>query len=75
MLGRVDGLEDVLEVARARAQDNPVRLHRVPLARQGHVGEVNILPEHNIAVVIIVIYVLLENQQRKDGSRGQKRET
>ena len=44
VLGRVDGAQDVLEVAGARAQDDAVRLHRVTLAGQSHVSEVLVLP-------------------------------
>jgi hypothetical protein len=44
VLGRVDGAQDVLEVAGARAQDDAVRLHRVTLACQRHVSKVLVLP-------------------------------
>ena len=44
VLGRVNGLQNVLEVAGAGAEDDPVRLHGVPLARQRHVRKVNIVP-------------------------------
>jgi len=44
VLRRVDGAQDVLEVAGARAQDDAVRLHRVAIAGQRHVRKVLVLP-------------------------------
>ncbi len=44
VLGRVDRAEDVLEVAGAGAQDDPMRFHRVTFARKGHISKVFVLP-------------------------------
>jgi len=44
VLRGVDGAEDVLKVAGAGAQDDPVRLYGVTLAGQGDVGKMFVLP-------------------------------
>ena len=42
-------LQDGVEVVAARAQDHPVRLHRVALRRQGHVREVLVVAENSVS--------------------------
>ena len=50
VLPRPHRLQNGVEVVAARTQDHPVRLHRVPLRRQGHVREVLVVAENPVSL-------------------------
>ena len=54
MLGGVDGAENVLEIARAGAEDDAVGLHGVALAGQRHVSKVFVLPVSHTPELIYI---------------------